>query len=73
MHMLYRSFIVEIVSHDKKALTSFLVSHTLIQYDGVPLVAAAGKGHTKIVQRLLEAGANVNRQDWVMTIILSVS
>ena len=47
-----------------------LVSHTLIQYGNVPLVMAASKGHTNTVQRLLEAGANVNHQNRVMTIIL---
>ena len=58
------TFIVEIVSP--------CLSYS-IQYDTVPLVAAVTKGHTKIVQRLLEAGANVNRQDRVMTIILHIS
>ena len=46
----------------------FLVSHTLIQYGNVPLEAAAMKGHTKTVQRLLEAGANINHQNKVMTV-----
>ena len=48
------------------------VSHTLIQFGGVPLEIAAGKGHTKTVQRLLEAGANVNYQYKVMTVNVQV-
>ena len=39
---------------------SSLVSHSLLQYGAVPLEVAASEGHTETVQRLLQAGANVN-------------
>ena len=51
--------------HGKCSLSS-LVSHSL-QYGAVPLGIAAQKGHTETVHRLLEAGANVNHQNKVMT------
>ena len=63
-------------------LTCFVCVHTcihyylslnLIQYGSVPLMIAAQKGHTKIVQRLLEAGANVNHQNKVMTVNMHLS
>ena len=46
---------------------SSLISHSLLQYGAVPLEVAAAKRHTETVQRLLEAGANVNHQNNVMT------
>ena len=45
-----------------------LVFLTFIQYGSVPLEIAAENGHTKTVQRLLEAGPNVNHQNKVMTV-----
>ena len=66
--ILLRTLIVEIVSHDKKVLRSFFVSHTLVQYGYAPLGMATNNGDTKTVQRLLEAGANVNYQNKVMTV-----
>ena len=52
--------------HSKCSLSS-LVTHSLLQYGAVPLEVAAQKGHTETVQRLLEAGANINHQNKVMT------
>ena len=40
--------------------------YTLLQYGSVPLEIAGRRGHTNIVQRLLDAGANVNHQDKVI-------
>ena len=48
-------------------LSLLFVSHSLLQYGSVPLGIAAEKGQTETVQRLLEAGANVNHQDKVIT------
>ena len=54
-------------------LARLQVSICHIQYGSVPLGIAAGEGYTKIVQRLLEAGANVSYQNKVMAFILHFS
>ena len=46
--------------------------HLHIQYEDDPLGIAAGKGHTQTVQRLLEAGANINYQDKVITMCIHI-
>ena len=44
-----------------------LLSH---QFGSVPLGIAADRGHTETVQRLLEAGANVNHQNKVCVLVV---
>ena len=49
--------------------SGYRVSILLLQYGSVPLGIAAQEGHTETVQRLLEAGATVNYQNKVMTMV----
>ena len=44
-----------------------LLSH---QFGSVPLGVAAQEGHTETVQRLLEAGANINNKDKACVLVV---
>ena len=44
-----------------------LLSH---QFGNLPLATAADKGHTETVQRLLEAGANINYQNKACVLVV---
>ena len=54
------------ISSSDESISYSLYINLYIQYESVPLEIAARKGHTQTVQRLLEAGANINYQDNVM-------
>ena len=49
------------------SLHFLLLLYKFMKYGSVPLGIAAQNGHTETVQRLLEAGANPNQQNKVIT------